>query len=191
MITTAGDVVRLVSLLASRDRRLAVARRGGHLVTEPTALERALVDASNVLQGAGIPYALIGGVAVAVHTAQARATQDVDLAVRSDVDRDTLIATFLEGPFTLRGRHAHSVNFVHDRGDPLQLALDPAFDAAIARAETFRLGGATIRVVQRDDLIALKELAAADPRRRRSKALRDRADVEMLRGDVPDPDEGW
>lgn len=32
---------------------------------------------------------------------------------------------------------------------------------------------------------------AFDPARRRSKALRDQADVEMLRGDVPDPDEGW
>jgi len=30
-----------------------------------------------------------------------------------------------------------------------------------------------------------------DPRRRKSRALRDRSDVEMLRGDVPDPDEGW
>ncbi len=33
--------------------------------------------------------------------------------------------------------------------------------------------------------------AASDPARRPSKALRDRADVELLRGDVPDPDEGW
>ncbi|MBI1734154.1 MAG: hypothetical protein HYR51_03175 [Candidatus Rokubacteria bacterium] len=38
---------------------------------------------------------------------------------------------------------------------------------------------------------AMKERAAADPARRRSQALRDQADVELLRGDVPDPDEGW
>jgi len=37
----------------------------------------------------------------------------------------------------------------------------------------------------------MKERAAADPARRCSKALRDRADAELLRGDVPDPDEGW
>jgi len=37
----------------------------------------------------------------------------------------------------------------------------------------------------------MKERAAADPARRRSLALRDRADVNLLRGDVPDPDEGW
>jgi len=41
------------------------------------------------------------------------------------------------------------------------------------------------------DLITMKERAAADPDRRRSKALRDRADIELLRGDVPRPDEGW
>jgi hypothetical protein len=35
------------------------------------------------------------------------------------------------------------------------------------------------------------ERAAADPARRPSKALRDQADIALLRGDVPDPDEGW
>jgi hypothetical protein len=48
-----------------------------------------------------------------------------------------------------------------------------------------------VALVSRLTLIALKQRAAADPRRRRSKALRDRADIEMLRGDVPGPDEGW
>jgi hypothetical protein len=37
----------------------------------------------------------------------------------------------------------------------------------------------------------MKERAAADPGLRRSKSLRDRADVELRRGDAPDPDEGW
>jgi hypothetical protein len=30
-----------------------------------------------------------------------------------------------------------------------------------------------------------------DPSRRKSKRLRDQADVELLLGDVPGPDEGW
>jgi hypothetical protein len=53
------------------------------------------------------------------------------------------------------------------------------------------VGNVSVRVVTTGDLIAMKERAAADPARRRSKALRDAADVELLRGDVPDPDEGW
>jgi hypothetical protein len=49
----------------------------------------------------------------------------------------------------------------------------------------------TVPVLTTADLNAMKERAAADPARRRSKALRDAADVALLRGDVPDPDEGW
>jgi len=52
-------------------------------------------------------------------------------------------------------------------------------------------GDAHIPVVTTADLIAMKERAAGDPARRPSKALRDRADVALLRGDVGDPDEGW
>jgi hypothetical protein len=115
----------------------------------------------------------------------------VDFAVGSSTDREQVIAAFLQAGFTLRGRFEHSVNLVHVMGDPVQLAFDAAFDGAIARAEAHPFAGATIRIVRREDLIALKERAAADPRRRRSKALRDQLDVEMLRGDVPDPNEGW
>ena len=50
---------------------------------------------------------------------------------------------------------------------------------------------APFETVEKDDLIAMKRRAASDPSRRRSKALRDEADVELLLGDVPDPDEGW
>ena len=61
----------------------------------------------------------------------------------------------------------------------------------IQRAERLRVAGVDVPIVRKDDLIAMKERAAADPARRRSEALRDRADAELLRGDVPDPDEGW
>lgn len=51
--------------------------------------------------------------------------------------------------------------------------------------------GVSVAIVRKDDLIAMKERAAADPGLRRSKRLRDEADVALLRGDVPNPDEGW
>ncbi len=181
----------MVSRLTGRDRLLARAMHGGIAVGEPGAMERALIDAAAVLEHEGLAYALIGGLAVAVHTGQPRATLDVDLAVASASDRDVLVRAFERAGFSVRGRHEHSVNFVHAGGDPVQLALDPGFDDAIARAEVIRLGSTSIRIVRRDDLIRLKQRAAADPRRRRSKALRDQADVEMLRGDLPGPDEGW
>jgi len=37
----------------------------------------------------------------------------------------------------------------------------------------------------------MKRMAASDPARRRSKVLRDQADIALLEGDVPQPDEGW
>jgi hypothetical protein len=37
----------------------------------------------------------------------------------------------------------------------------------------------------------MKEASSKDPARRKSKALQDQSDVALLRGDVPDPDEGW
>jgi hypothetical protein len=71
------------------------------------------------------------------------------------------------------------------------VAFDAVFDGMTSRAERFEVGGASICVVTREDLVAMKERAAADPTRRRSKRLHDQADIALLQGDVPDPDEGW
>lgn len=151
----------------------------------------ALLDATRVLDDANVAYALIGGVAVGLHSGVPRATLDVDLAVASTADRELVAAALQRCGFRLVGTHAHSTNFRHRGGEPVQLAFDPAFDPMIARAETLSIAGNQVRVVGRSDLIAMKERAAADPARRRSKRLRDAADVELLKGDVPDPDEGW
>jgi len=152
---------------------------------------RALLDVVRVLEAAGAPHALIGGVAVGLHTGVPRATLDTDLAVHTAHRNPSLTACLVEAGFELRGEHEHSVNFRHVSGEPVQLAFDPAFDPMLERAEVFDFEGVPIHVVSRNDLIELKRRAAEDPARRPSKALRDRADVELLRGDVPDPDEGW
>ena len=151
----------------------------------------ALLDATRALDGISAAYALIGGVAVGVHSGVPRATLDTDLAVHSKCDRAHVIRTLTDAGFRLVGEHAHSANFRHSSGEPVQLAFDPAFDAMIERAESFAVQTVSIRIVRKDDLIEMKRRAAADPNRRRSKALRDQADVELLLGDVPDPDEGW
>ena len=151
----------------------------------------ALGDVVRALEGIAAPYALVGGVAVGIRSGVARATMDTDIAVRSTVARAAAIRTLIDGGLVLRGEFAHSVNLRHASGEPVQLVFDPGFDDMIDRAEPVDVGTLRVRVVTTDDLIAMKERAAADPARRRSKALRDRADVELLRGDVPDPDEGW
>jgi len=151
----------------------------------------ALRDTSRALQSIGAAHAVIGGVAVGIRSGVPRATLDTDFAVVSTVERALVVGAFERAGFRLVGRFAHSLNWRHSSSEPVQLAFDPGFDEMIARAESIDVEGAHIPVVRTEDLIAMKERAAADPGRRRSKALRDQADVALLRGDVPDPDEGW
>jgi len=151
----------------------------------------ALIETARALETIALRHALIGGVAVGLHSGVPRATLDVDVAVLSTCARPDLIHAMTQAGFQLVGEHPHSLNFRHRSGEPVQLALDPAFDAMIERAETFDVGGAAIPVVRKEDLLTMKRRAASDPARRRSKALRDQADIELLLGDVPDPDEGW
>lgn len=151
----------------------------------------ALQEAVAALKVAGIGCALIGGIAVGVRAGIPRATMDVDLAVPTRVPRTQVVAVLVDAGFEARGEYAHSVNFRHRTGEPLQIAFDPEFDPAIERAEMVAVAEVEIPVVVRSDLITMKQRAADDPTRRRSKALRDLADVELLRGDIPDDDEGW
>ena len=151
----------------------------------------ALRDAVRALDGVGARNALIGGVAVGLRSGVPRATMDTDLAVVSTVARQTIVRAIVDAGFALRGEFAHSLIFRHTSGEPVQLVFETQFDPMIERAEPIRIGDVTVRVVTTADLITMKERAAGDPARRRSKALRDAADAALLRGDVPDPDEGW
>ena len=187
---TAAARLEQISRLSSRERLLgASVGKGGSDVDAEKA--RAVVDTALALDQAAVPYALIGGVAVGIHSGSIRATIDVDFAALMSAGRARATAALESAGFTKTGEFPHSVNFRHASGEPVQLAFDPAFDEMILRAETFETGGVRVRIVRKDDLIAMKERAAADPSRRKSKRLRDQADVELLRGDVPDEDEGW
>jgi hypothetical protein len=151
----------------------------------------AITAAAAAFEATGTRYALIGGLAVGVRSGVPRATLDVDFAIPSGADRKGLAAELDRRGFRLTGEFAHSINFEHDSGEPVQLAFDEGFDPMIERAEAVQLGQLSLPVVTRDDLIAMKRRAAADPKRRRSKALRDQADIALLEGDVPEPGEGW
>jgi len=181
-----------VAAITARDRWLIAAHRQETptMAGTPDKLG-ALLDTARVLDALHAPYALIGGVAVGIHSGVPRATVDTDLAVHSAVDRARIRRALTEAGFTFRGEFRHSDNFRHASGEPVQLVVDPAFDPMVERAARFQVAGVSIPIVTKDDLIAMTQRAANDPTRRRSKALRDQADVELLRGEPPDPDEGW
>jgi hypothetical protein len=181
-----------ISKLSARERRLILSYHGRepNMQPEPDKLA-ALIDTVRALDAAGVPYALIGGLAVGIHAAVPRATVDVDVAAHLGAGRECAVEALERAGLTKTGEFRHSVNFRHTSGEPVQLAFDPEFDAMIERAESLDIAGTRIAVVCKEDLIAMKRRAAADPSRRKSKRLRDEADIELLLGDVPDPDEGW
>ncbi len=182
-------VAARTSALTARERAL-IGREGGGGVDSAAQLA-ALLDAARALDRADIAHAVIGGLAVGIHAGIPRATVDVDLAVVTSISRDRATEVLVAAGFEARGHFPHSLNFRHANGEPVQLAFDRSFDEMIERAEPLEVAGFSLRVVSKQDLISMKERAASDPGRRRSKALRDLADVELLRGDVPDEDEGW
>jgi hypothetical protein len=131
-----------------------------------------------VLAEAGIPYAIIGGVALQAHQAEPRTTLDIDLAVadREQIPRQLLAAS----GFSETGRFARSENWVGPDGTPVRFTCDPALAGAVARAEAIEIEGVPLRIIQRADLLHEKLRAAADPGCRRSKRLQDLADAQAL-----------
>jgi hypothetical protein len=189
---TPAAVIREISRLNARERRLISHARGTVKIGEPEPDELgALLDTARALQDAGVRGALIGGLAVSIHTGLPRAAIDVNVAAHSGTGRKAPVQALERAGLKKTGEFQHSVNFRHVTGEPVQVAFDSAFDPMIERAETIDVAGTGVRVVRKDDLIAMKRRAAADPARRKSKRLRDQADIELLLGDVPKPDEGW
>jgi len=185
-----SSVLAVIARLTGREQLLIAASRGAPMNESPDKLT-ALADTVRALDRLAAGHALVGGMAVGIRSGVPRATLDTDVAVQSTVEPRALIEALTGAGLRLTGTFPHSVNFRHPSGEPVQIVLDPEFDPMIERAEPLEVAGVRVRVVTTADLIAMKERAAADPARRPSKALRDRADIALLRGDVPDPDEGW
>lgn len=153
--------------------------------------ERPLRLMANVLERAGVPYALIGGVAVQLHTVEPRSTLDIDVAVPrfDDVPREALLAAGFEHT----GRHAHSDNWRAPGDGPLAtrvavqfFAEDVGIAEAVARAKSMVFAdGFLLRVATVEDLITLKLAAAGEPQRRASKREHDLADVLALLEEHP------
>ncbi len=162
-------------------RRLEVGFRLDSLWAETMGIdpsdtkERPLRLVADRLNRAGVPCALIGGVAVQIRTTEPRTTLVIDVAVPrfDDVPRAALLAAV----FDHTGRHEHSDNWRAPPSGPGGLRTAVQFSAedvgitdAVAHAELTDLAdGLRMRVATPADLIVLKLAAAAEPRRRPSK----------------------
>src|SRR5262245_34102557 len=86
-------VAETIARLTARERALIAAARGGGVAMDETADKLgALLDVERALASISAPHAVVGGVAVGIRSGVPRATLDIDLALRSTVDRRTVIA---------------------------------------------------------------------------------------------------
>ena len=182
---------------AEADERLAIGHALDRLWGETMGLEdgdrkeKPLRMVADLLAREGVPYALIGGVAVQLHTAEPRSTLDIDLAVPTyaHVPAEAL----RRAGFAHTGRHEHSDNWrapgpgsLKQRTAVQFSAEEAGIDDAIEHAEIVDLGGGTrLRLATVADLIELKLLTAEEPKRRASKREHDVADVLALLEEHP------
>ena len=142
------------------------------------------VTLARVLETAGTPYAIIGGVALQIHQAEPRTTLDIHLAVSNfdDIPRQQLQDA---AGFTPTGEFPHSENWLGPERVRVQFTADPALAPALERAVEIEFADVRLRVIARADLLHEKLRAAVPSGSRRSKRLQDLADVEAILEETP------
>jgi hypothetical protein len=149
-----------------------------------TSKRPALMALARVLAESATEYAIIGGIAMQVHSVEPRTTLDIDLAVKAF---DAIPRTALESAgFRSSGRFAHSDNWLGPEGVPVQFTDDPELALALAGAVELELDGVPLRVIGPADLLHEKLRAGTDPARRRSKRLQDLVDAQRLIEESPE-----
>ncbi len=115
----------------------------------------------SVLEASGTAYAVIGGIAIQLHTREPRTTLDIDLAVRKfdDIPRDSLV----KAGFEHDGRHEHSDNWrapgpgSRSERTAIQFsAEDVGITEAVTRARRVDIGGLQLHLATVEDLLVLK-----------------------------------
>lgn len=151
--------------------------------------EPALRLICELLERVGVPYAVIGGLAVQLHSQEPRTTRDIDLAVKTYGDVPT--AELQRAGFEHAGRFAHSDNWYAPgvgparQRTPVRFSADEVDTGVVDRAQLVMLGAVPLRLVTSADLLRLKLRAAEDPARRASKRATDVADILRLLEDYP------
>ncbi len=158
-------------------------------MTAPFDLEAELVGVVDSLNAAKVPYALCGGLALAVH-GHPRATKDIDLLVEAS-EIEHVFATVKSAGFTLRAgpiplgvataspqrlfRATKVSGASHLTLDLLEVS--DAYREAWASRLVLEWKGRQLSVVSRSGLVSMKQLST------RGKDL---VDIETLRGPIDD-----
>lgn len=152
------------------------------------ALSDALVAMARWLSAARVPYALIGGVAVALQ-AVPRFTRDIDVVVWTDDERwPELIDSAAQFAITPRqpdvlafARRTRVLLLAHSSGVPLDISCGalPFELELVERSQAFDVGAITVQVAAPEHLLVMKAIA---------NRPRDRADIDSLLRAFPEVD---
>ncbi|HEX3238814.1 MAG TPA: nucleotidyl transferase AbiEii/AbiGii toxin family protein [Solirubrobacterales bacterium] len=144
------------------------------------------------LNGAGVRYVLIGGIALIRHGV-VRATRDIDAVFDPDSDNVDRISSLVDqwgasrpdgSPIPeggIAGDRTIHLSTPHGELDLLsEVAAGLAFSDLLTRSEVRRVDGVEAPICSLADLVAMKRLAG------RERDLVDLADLESAHGDLPD-----
>lgn len=168
----------------------ALDRRYAFLMGFPQAdKESTILEVARIFDEAGIPYAIMGGVAVQIHTKEPRTTLDLDIALRSksDVPVEALLAAGFkrERTFEFSDNWRAPGPLPRKQRTVVQFSADALTAEAVDHAGTVTLEGVDISVVSPRELVILKLAAALEPRRRKSKRITDYGDIVRLLEEHP------
>jgi hypothetical protein len=148
---------------------------------------------TRLFETAGVPYALIGGVAMQLHSQEPRSAREIILAVRTYAD--VPIETLASAGFDHAGRLANGDTWLAPgTGSPEErtvlkfFAEEDSLVGVVERACVIDVDGMRLRLVAAPDLIALKLADAENPKRRPSERRQDLADILTLIEEHPDID---
>ena len=126
------------------------------------------------LNGAGVRYVLIGGIALIRHGV-VRATRDIDAVLDPDPDNVERIRALVDKWGATR------LSVPHGDLDLLsEAAAGMAFSDLLERSETRHIDGVEAPICSLADLVAMKRSVG------RERDLVDLADLELAHGDLPD-----
>ncbi len=130
------------------------------------------------LEGAGIPWCAIGGIAVNHWAAEPMVTRDVGFVVATE-QIGHAEEVLREAGFAAE-RHEWSINFTGRSAVSMQLSIEEFYREFPARAVPADVHGILLRVACLEDTLAGKIKAWGDPERRQSKRMKDLADIARL-----------
>lgn len=134
-----------------------------------SSLAHQLLELHRRLESAGVPHALGGAIALAFHTAEPRATIDIDVNVFVPVSQADHVLGAIDGLVSASAAQRRALErdgqvrlFWDDTPIDLFFATVPFHTAAAARVEQVSFEGATIPILSATDLAVCKVVFGRD-----------------------------